>query len=154
MKPYDYRTVEGESRQMKECEGCDRMTAADYCCPACELAHSGNYEIHETGPLAHSDLCNARHLQRGVMYPKHPATVISKINVRVRAKEPLTFLDGYAIQCGLGRCWLSGILDDVWEWNYVFWREQQAQTFIDMLQGYDLEAVIDLPGEQTVFDQV
>jgi hypothetical protein len=147
MKPYAYRDVGGQEQHMKECEGCDRMTSALYCCAACEAAHLGGYEIHETGMLAHSDLCNARHLQRGPMHPKRHAKAMQKINVRVRAKESLTFLDGYALQCGFGRCWLSGLQDDVWEWNYVFWSEQHAQNFIDMLQGYELEAVIDYQEE-------
>lgn len=39
-----------------------RVTVALYCCAPCAMAHDGGYEIHETGPLAHSEGCNKRHV--------------------------------------------------------------------------------------------
>lgn len=44
---------------------CDRRTTALYCCGSCATAHEGKYEIHESGPLGHSDACNQRHAERG-----------------------------------------------------------------------------------------
>lgn len=35
-----------------------------YCCPACGSAHEGRYEIHESGPLGHSETCNQRYAER------------------------------------------------------------------------------------------
>lgn len=46
---------------------CDRLTTADYCCEACRIADEGRYEIHETGPLAHSEPCDKRNEQRQTM---------------------------------------------------------------------------------------
>lgn len=44
---------------------CERKTAgALYCCSQCASAHEGRYEIHEDGPLAHSEGCNARWSER------------------------------------------------------------------------------------------
>ena len=45
---------------------CDRRvpTGTAYCCHGCTLAAEGNYEIHESGILGHSDACNARHEER------------------------------------------------------------------------------------------
>lgn len=41
---------------------CDRFTGQmNYCCPACANAHYGRYEIHESGPLGHSEKCNLTH---------------------------------------------------------------------------------------------
>jgi hypothetical protein len=39
---------------------CDRLAPVgqQYCCPPCNLAHDGRFEIHETGPLGHSVGCN------------------------------------------------------------------------------------------------
>ncbi len=36
-----------------------------YCCAACALADERGHEVHETGPLAHSPGCEARHRDRG-----------------------------------------------------------------------------------------
>lgn len=51
---------------------CDRAVAAnslgerraEYCCTACWEAHRGRYEIHEDGPLAHSNGCDMRWQER------------------------------------------------------------------------------------------
>lgn len=58
----------------KECANynhCDRVvrTRGQYCCTACDMAAGNNsrnevYEIHESGPLGHSEGCNARHAER------------------------------------------------------------------------------------------
>lgn len=41
---------------------CDRTTdLMAYCCPACAHAQYGRYEIHESGPLGHSEKCNLTH---------------------------------------------------------------------------------------------
>lgn len=34
--------------------------SALYCCNGCALAHEGHYEIHEDGPLGHSERCHRR----------------------------------------------------------------------------------------------
>lgn len=49
--------------------GCGRMVSreADYCCASCRLAHQGEYEIPETGVLAHSRACNDKDYQRKEM---------------------------------------------------------------------------------------
>ncbi len=39
---------------------CERTTTALYCCGRCVDASEGRYEIHEDGPLSHSDKCNER----------------------------------------------------------------------------------------------
>jgi hypothetical protein len=36
-----------------------------YCCAACDLAHAGNYDIHDAGPLAHSQACMNNYRHRG-----------------------------------------------------------------------------------------
>lgn len=55
-------------RPLKTCDNplCDRRTKQGimYCCGSCDAAHRGQYEIHESGPLAHSPSCNDRHEQR------------------------------------------------------------------------------------------
>ncbi len=43
---------------------CERQTTALYCCGPCDVAHAKRYEIHEDGPLGHSESCNARHAER------------------------------------------------------------------------------------------
>lgn len=45
---------------------CDRVVrvSVDYCCVPCESAHTGGYEIHESGSLGHSDMCWVRHEAR------------------------------------------------------------------------------------------
>lgn len=43
---------------------CDRLTTADHCCSPCASAREGHYEIHEAGPLAHSEGCNERAARR------------------------------------------------------------------------------------------
>jgi hypothetical protein len=53
----------------KRCDGsaCPRRVSIGltYCCASCQMASQHHYEIHDDGPLGHSDLCNARHLERG-----------------------------------------------------------------------------------------
>ena len=55
------RAMEME-RPIKKCDNglCDRIISAGsmYCCPACDLADRGKYEIHESGPLGHAESCN------------------------------------------------------------------------------------------------
>lgn len=59
--------------QYKKCTNdlCDRKTrtSAAYCCYGCSKAHDGLYEIHESGILGHSDLCNEKHRERGPVNP-------------------------------------------------------------------------------------
>lgn len=45
---------------------CDRKIPQGilYCCAACGLADERKYEIHEDGPLGHSNSCNERHKER------------------------------------------------------------------------------------------
>lgn len=45
---------------------CDRLTQVRFafCCHGCTLAADGEYEIHEDGPLGHSEKCNERHRER------------------------------------------------------------------------------------------
>ncbi len=53
--------------QLKPCmnPACERKTAgADFCCGPCSQAYRDGYEIHESGPLAHSEGCNKRHALR------------------------------------------------------------------------------------------
>lgn len=66
MNPYNYYNVGGEQLQLKKCENpeCRRLTSALYCCPACDSAHHGKYEIHESGILGHSETCNERYEKR------------------------------------------------------------------------------------------
>ena len=56
-------------RENKKCDnpGCKRQVhvGTHYCCGACAQAHDGKYEIHEDGPLGHSDSCNKRFAERG-----------------------------------------------------------------------------------------
>lgn len=47
-------------------EACDRLTTAYYCCSACGQAAEGRYEIHESGPLGHSEQCDKRHKERSL----------------------------------------------------------------------------------------
>jgi len=58
----------------KKCHNplCDRLVlpSVAYCCGACGDAHEGRYEIHPSGPLGHSDECNAR--GRGVTTGEEP----------------------------------------------------------------------------------
>jgi hypothetical protein len=53
----------------KRCDGagCARRISIgmSYCCASCQMASENRYEIHTDGPLGHSDLCNARHMERG-----------------------------------------------------------------------------------------
>lgn len=65
MSKYKLRQIQGVWLNVKGCEGCERVTTAEYCCVACEAAHKGSYEIHETGILAHSESCDGRHRLRG-----------------------------------------------------------------------------------------
>jgi len=37
-----------------------KVSWALYCCAGCRLAHEGGYEVHEDGPLGHSDICKGR----------------------------------------------------------------------------------------------
>ena len=54
------------TRPLKPCDNplCDRKTTAMYCCAPCDRAHAGRYEIHDDGPLGHSDVCTERHIER------------------------------------------------------------------------------------------
>lgn len=36
-----------------------------YCCTGCRLADERHYEVHEDGPLGHSQYCNERLQERG-----------------------------------------------------------------------------------------
>ncbi len=65
---------------------CDRWVSTSvanpYCCggidpihAGCKTAHEGigeggTYEIHEDGPLGHSDFCNDRAKERGTQYER------------------------------------------------------------------------------------
>lgn len=51
---------------------CDRWVPQGimYCCGGCDKAHHGGYEIHETGPLGHSESCNANYNERGSTRPQ------------------------------------------------------------------------------------
>lgn len=55
--------------ELKKCDGglCSRAvkTSVAYCCDPCFLASTRGYEIHETGPLAHTGPCDQRHAERG-----------------------------------------------------------------------------------------
>lgn len=49
---------------LRKCENhlCDYwlIGSALYCCGGCARAHEGRYEIHESGPLGHSENCAKR----------------------------------------------------------------------------------------------
>jgi hypothetical protein len=46
------------------CQGCnDRLTTAEYYCWSCERAKTNGHEIHESGMLGHSEICNCRDLK-------------------------------------------------------------------------------------------
>jgi hypothetical protein len=78
-EPIRYRGPRGDERQVvrlwatapghKKCTNtlCLRQIreSVKYCCYACELAHQGSYEIHETGPLSHSVACDDQADRRG-----------------------------------------------------------------------------------------
>lgn len=52
---------------LKPCRNslCSRKVKnALYCCAMCARAHDQHYEIHEDGPLSHSDTCDQRHAER------------------------------------------------------------------------------------------
>lgn len=53
---------------LKQCDNpeCKRRTKFGilFCCSPCSAAYYGKYEIHEAGPLAHSEGCNRRHADR------------------------------------------------------------------------------------------
>jgi hypothetical protein len=65
---------------------CDRWispsVADPYCCGACRTADQGiggdgnRFEVHEDGPLGHSEFCNQRVEERGTQYarPRNPAS--------------------------------------------------------------------------------
>lgn len=63
---YSYYKVGGQLIQLKKCDNpeCPRLTSAAYCCGSCNAAHDGRYEIHESGPLAHTTTCDERHEAR------------------------------------------------------------------------------------------
>lgn len=54
--------------ELKPCDNelCDRLTSsrAAYCCGGCAAADKGRYEIHEAGPLGHTQDCHQRHAER------------------------------------------------------------------------------------------
>lgn len=55
------------NEQLKPCRNplcARRVSSALYCCAGCAMAHDGRYEIHEDGPLGHSETCNERHAER------------------------------------------------------------------------------------------
>lgn len=58
-----------ENADLHKCEtpDCLRLVSAGsaHCCGACALAAAGKYEIHESGPLGHSEWCNERAAERG-----------------------------------------------------------------------------------------
>jgi hypothetical protein len=43
---------------------CARLTTAEFCCQSCRVAYERGYEIHEHGPLAHSERCDDRQASR------------------------------------------------------------------------------------------
>lgn len=57
-------------QKYQKCENplCDRLVKIGiaYCCGACGDANDGHYEIHESGPLGHSEFCNQRHSERSI----------------------------------------------------------------------------------------
>jgi hypothetical protein len=66
MNEYKNYWLDDKPIRLKKCDtpDCDRLTTADHCCGSCGLAHGGGYEVHESGPLGHSDLCNERQEKR------------------------------------------------------------------------------------------
>lgn len=44
---------------------CRGLVIVGFCCPPCALAAQNGYEIHEDGPLGHSETCMARQRARG-----------------------------------------------------------------------------------------
>lgn len=57
------------SNDLHKCEtpDCLRLVSpgSAHCCTACTLAAAGKYEIHESGPLGHSQWCDERAAERG-----------------------------------------------------------------------------------------
>jgi hypothetical protein len=54
----------GQALRWCKTPNCPRLTTAEHCCGACATAREGRYEIHESGPLAHSEACDERHRRR------------------------------------------------------------------------------------------
>lgn len=55
------------SEVMTPCKaGCGRLKPAEYefCCHGCTMAADGGYEVHESGPLGHTERCEEREKQR------------------------------------------------------------------------------------------
>ena len=54
--------------ELKKCDNpeCSRLVrkGVEYCCAPCRQAREDGYEIHESGPLGHSEGCNRRHEER------------------------------------------------------------------------------------------
>jgi len=54
--------------EFKLCDNpeCGRIVGVGtlYCCGPCATAHTDGYEIHEDGPLGHSDGCDQRQAER------------------------------------------------------------------------------------------
>lgn len=54
----------------KKCDNpeCDRLVKKEYamCCTGCRTAHEDGYEVHESGFLGHTGLCDIRHQERGI----------------------------------------------------------------------------------------
>lgn len=66
MRKREIAAAKDAKRQLSKCRNplCDRLTTAAYCCGPCAQAHEGKYEIHQDGPLGHSEPCNQRHKER------------------------------------------------------------------------------------------
>lgn len=45
---------------------CERLVGVSiqYCCGSCAFAHKQKFQIHEDGPLGHTESCNERHEER------------------------------------------------------------------------------------------
>lgn len=60
--------------QLKRCDNpaCRRHIRIGicYCCASCSLAHTRGYEIHDSGPFAHSGWCDRRHKERMMALPE------------------------------------------------------------------------------------
>lgn len=59
--------------EFKKCTNklCERRikTSVAFCCHPCSRAEEKGYEIHESGPLGHTQDCNERHKDRGNYQP-------------------------------------------------------------------------------------
>lgn len=93
--------------ELKKCDGelCQRAvkTSVAYCCDPCFLASQRHYEIHETGPLAHTLPCDQRHAERGAYCdPWAPPSASEPVQVAGFKTSP-------ASECILGHfCFRNG----------------------------------------------